>query len=149
MNKIIITTLLLLMVFVLTGNFVYAQNATQKTQTDTTKPVAVPVIYIGNNRLSNMSIDRNVLLANPFLTAKAKDEIKWNVESYQVTFVRKINGNGVEDPPITVNGAEFTGKIKWLIQSAPPETMMEIRDVRIQSSAGTRTIVAPFVVRIK
>ena len=131
----------MLAVFVLTANFGYAQ-------TDTTKLFSEPTIYVGNGILGG-KIDKDTILAYPFLSAISKDGTEWNVVSYRLTLVRQIGGNGVEDPPITVYGAEFTEQIKSLIQAAPSGTMVEFSDVRIKSIAGTGTIVAPLMVRIK
>ena len=139
---------LLLTVFLIIGSLGYAQTAKpttpQKTGTDSTKRIAEPTVFIGKDMLGGKtSIEK--LLSHPYLTATAKDGVEWNVVSYRVTFVR----NGEEDPPITVNGAEFTEQIKHSIQAVSPGTMMEFTNVRIQSSAGTKTLTAPLIVRIR
>ena len=143
---------LLLAVFVLMGGLGYAQNAKpiiqQKTQTDSIKRSAELTISIGDSILGG-KIDRNVLLEHPFLTAKANDGVEWEVVSYLVTFVRQVNGNGVEDPPINVFGAEYTEQIKSLIKSLPSGTIMEFMNIRIESVAGAKMLVAPLIVRIK
>ena len=134
--------ILLLAVFVLTASLGYAQ-------TDTIKRYAEPTVYIGNNLLGGRQ-DKSIILAYPFVSAKANDGVEWSIVSYRVTFVRQVGGNGgVEDPPISVTGAEFTDQIISLIQTAPSGTNVEFTDIRIKSVAGTKTIVVPLMVRIK
>ena len=65
--------ILLLAVFVLTANFGYAQ-------TDTTKLFSEPTIYVGNGILGG-KIDKDTILAYPFLSAISKDGTEWNIVS--------------------------------------------------------------------
>jgi hypothetical protein len=60
------------------------------------------------------------------------------------------NGNNcVEDPPISVTGAQFTEQIISKIKSAPSRTTIEFSEIRIQSSAGTRIQTTVLMVRIQ
>jgi len=143
----------LLAVFVLTASFGFAQKAadsiTIPAKTIVKSAVSDPTIYI-SDIITGGQQNKEALLKNPFLSAKG-GEVEWSIVSYKVTFVRmKGNSNeGVEDPPITVKGAKFTDEIISKIKSAPARTVIEISDIRIQSSAGTRMIPNVLMVRIK
>jgi hypothetical protein len=142
----------LLAAFVLTASFGYAQNTTKQivqTPKDSTisreKPIPAPTIYIGNN-LQGGKVPKEDLLENPFLTITGTE---WNIVSYKVTFVKVINGNGVEDAPIFVKGTYFTDKVISKIKSYPARTVVEFSDIKIQSSAGIKTVATVLMIRIE
>jgi len=112
------------------------------------KTVPEPTVFIGANILGGRQ-PKEVLLANPLITARMSPdfnyELRWQILSYRVTFVR----SGVEDPPISVTGAQFPEQVKQRIQSAPSGTNVEFTEIRISSIAGTRNITTPLIVRIR
>ena len=121
--------------FVLIASWGYAQKDSTATP--------IPTIYVGTNILGG-KVNKDILLAAPLLRVEPPD-LGWSIESYRVVFVR----NGVERPPITVIGAEFTEQIKSLIRTAQSGTVMEISEIRIKSVNGSRRIsMAPFLIRI-
>ena len=132
--------ILLLAVFVLTASFGYAQ-------TDSTKSFSEPTIYVGNKILilEGGEIDKDTLLKYPFMSVKSDDGTEWNI----MTYVVYTTVNGVEGKPIRVNDGKFPDQIISLIRTAPSGTVLEFTDIRIQSVAGTRTIVVPLMVMIK
>ena len=112
------------------------------------KTVPDPTVFIGSN-ITGGRQPKDLLLANPLIAARMSPDFnydfRWQVLSYKVTFVR----NGVEDPPITVTGPQFGNQVTSRIQSASAGTNVEFSDIRIQSIAGTRTINAVLMVRIR
>ena len=112
------------------------------------KTVPEPTVYIGANILGGRQ-PKEILLANPLVTARMSPdfnyELRWSVLSYRILFVR----NGVEDAPINVTGPHFPDQVKSRIQSAASGTNIEFQDIKIQSIAGTRTVTAPLIVRIR
>ena len=112
------------------------------------KSVPEPTIYIGANIQSGRQ-PKELLLGNPLITARMSPdfnyELRWSILSYRVTFVR----NGVEDPPINVTGPHFPDQVKSRIQQASSGTSVEFSDIKIQSIAGTRTVLVPLMVRIR
>ena len=84
---------------------------------------------------------KEILLANPFLSATTP----WEIVSYRVVFVN----NGVESPPINVQGANFPEEVISKIKSAPSGTMLEFLDIIVSSAAGIRNIIPMIMVRIK
>ena len=101
-------------------------------------------VFVGTDILGGENT-REILLANPFLSATKQ----WQIFSYQVTFVRIIGNNGVEDPPIRVLGANFPEEVISKIKSAPSGTMLEFLDIIVSSAAGIRNIIPMIMVRIK
>ena len=112
------------------------------------KSVPPPSVFVGGN-ISAGKQPKDAILANPFVSAKMdvdfNYQLPWTVVSYRVTFVR----NGIEEAPITVNGAQFDGTVKNKIQSAPSGTIVEFSDFKIRSIAGERNITKPIVIRIR
>ena len=150
MKKLNVRLLLIVLVFM--TSYGYAQDVTNpKTQTDSisipAKSSAEPTIHVGNIENSDGRISKEEILKNSFLTAKAlNNAVDWEILSFTVTFVR----NGVEDAPIMVRGNQFPEQIKSRIQSASSGTILEISDIRIQSSiAGRRSIARTIVIRIQ
>ena len=146
--KFKIKLMLPLAAFVFAANFGYAQTE-KSNSTDSvsisTKPISEPYVYIGN-RYTTGSMSKDTLLEQPFLTAKdLTGAAEWTVLFYRVTFVV----NGKEEAPIDVTGSQFSDKVKSRIQSASSGTILEIANIKIQSTAGTRTIVRPIIIRIK
>ena len=144
---------LLLAALVIAGNVGIAQNTGKatippKTQTDSTisrEKYSEPTVYVGDIYLSGKQ-SKDAILETPFLSAKSADGVEWNIVSYQATFVV----NGTEDAPISVTGANFSEEVIAKIQSAKSGTIIEFSDIKVSSStAGTRTIVRPIVVRIQ
>ena len=111
------------------------------------KPVPEPTATIGSGITSGRQ-SKDVLLTNPLIVAQmSKDfnyELRWNVISYKVTFVR----NNVEEAPIQVKGPRFPDNVVSKIRSASAGTQMEISDIKVQSIAGARTL-KTILVRIK
>lgn len=111
------------------------------------KPVPEPTASIGSNITSGRQ-PKDLLLANPLIVARMSPdfnyELRWNVISYKVTFVR----NNVEEAPITVRGGRFPDNVVSKIRSASSGTQMEISEIRVQSIAGARTL-KTILVRIK
>jgi hypothetical protein len=143
---------LLLAIFVLTASFTYAQGVRitpiqSDSTVSSTKPIPEPTIYIGTNILGGEQT-KDALLKNPCITAKGGD-LEWSIISYRVTFVRQINGNGVEESPITITGACFTKEIISKIKSYSSGTVIEFSNIKIQSSAGIRTIPTTLAVRVR
>ena len=118
------------------------------TTTFRVKTVPEPTLFIGSN-FQGGRIPKQSLLANPLVTARMSPDfnyqLQWNVVSYKVTFVR----NGVEEPPITVNGPRFSQQVLNAVQQAPTGTVMEITDVRINSIAGPRSPEKTLSIRIR
>jgi gliding motility-associated protein GldM len=112
------------------------------------KAVPEPTISLGASIVGGKQ-PKEAILANPLIVARMSPdfnyELRWSVLSYKVTFVK----NGVEDPPITVNGPQFTDQIKNRINTAGSGTIIEINEVKIQSIAGTRNIQKTMSVRIR
>jgi hypothetical protein len=152
-------TTLLLAAFVLTASFAYAQCVKiTPIHSDTIvyneKSIPEPTVYIGENLTGGVQT-KELLLENPCVTAKS-GELEWSIVSYRVTFVKIINSKGevsegVEEPPITVMGACFTNEIISKIKSKlyPLGVNIEFSDIKIQNSAGIRTIPTILMVRIK
>ncbi len=111
------------------------------------KPVPEPTATIGANITSGRQ-SKDVLLTNPLIVAQmSKDfnyELRWNVISYTVTFVK----NNVEEAPITVRGPRFPDNVVSKIRSASAGTQMEISNIKVQSIAGARSL-KTILVRIK
>ena len=111
------------------------------------KPVPEPTASIGSNITSGRQ-PKDLLLANPLIVARMSPdfnyELRWNVVSYKVTFVK----NNVEEAPITVSGGRFPDNVVSKIRSASSGTQMEISDIKVQSIAGARTL-KTILVRIK
>ena len=111
------------------------------------KPVPEPTASIGSNITSGRQ-PKDLLLANPLIVARMSPdfnyELRWNVVSYKVTFVR----NNVEEAPITVKGGRFPDNVVSKIRSASSGTQMEISEIKVQSIAGARTL-KTILVRIK
>lgn len=111
------------------------------------KPVPEPTATIGASITSGRQ-SKDVLLTNPLIVAQmSKDfnyELRWNVVSYTVTFVR----NNVEEAPIPVRGPRFPDNVVGKIRSASAGTQMEISNIKVQSIAGARTL-KTILVRIK
>jgi len=142
---------LLLSAFILTTNFVVAQKVTiTPTPSDTTvshtKPVREPTIHIGNS-LTGGRQTKDAILENPCMSVVG-GEVEWSILSYRVTFVRQVNGNGVEDAPITVRGACFTNEVISKIKSYPAGTNVEFSDIKIQSSAGVKIVPTVLMVQL-
>jgi len=132
---------LLLAAFALATSFGYAQT----TDTATITPKHDVNVFVGEN-LNSGKQTKESILEHPYLSAKdPNNEIQWDVVSYLVVFVV----NGREEAPISITGARFSEKVIAKIQSAQSGTIIEFADIRIQSVAGTRTIVRPIVVRIQ
>ena len=112
------------------------------------KAVPEPNVFVGGN-ISAGKQAKDAILANPFVSARMgvdfNYELKWNVLSYKVTFVK----NGVEDAPVSVSGSQFNDQVRSKIQSASSGTIVEFSEIRIQSIAGTRSIQKPIVIRIR
>ena len=112
------------------------------------KMVPEPTVFIGGS-ISTGKQPKDVIMANPFLTAKMSPdfnyELKWQVMSYKVTFVR----NGIEEAPIAVNGGQFNEQVKNKIQSAPSGVIIEFSDIKIQSIAGTVNVQKILSIRIR
>ena len=111
------------------------------------KPVPEPTASIGSNITSGRQ-PKDLLLANPLIVARMSPdfnyELRWNVVSYKVTFVK----NNVEEAPITVKGGRFPDNVVSKIRSASSGTQMEISEIKVQSIAGARTL-KTILVRIK
>ena len=138
----------LLVAFVLTASFGFAQTAdsiTISAKTISKASVPDPMIFIGN--ISGGKVSKETLLENPFLTAKDSkyDEIAWTILSYKVVFVV----NGKEEAPIFVMGTQFSEQLKLRIQSAVSGTIVEFADIKTESIAGTRALQRVFSVRIQ
>jgi gliding motility-associated protein GldM len=112
------------------------------------KRVPEPTIFLGAN-IQGGRQPKDLILANPLVTAQMSSDfnfqLRWNVLSYKVTFVR----NGIEDTPVTVNGPRFPEQIISKIRSAPSGTLIEITDISIRSEAGSRNIQKTLSVRIR
>ena len=112
------------------------------------KAVPEPNVFIGGN-ITGGKQAKDAIMANTFVSARMgvdfNYELKWTVLSYKVTFVK----NGVEDAPITVNGAAFSDQVKSKIQSASSGTIVEFSEIRIQSIAGNRSIPRTLTIRIR
>ena len=140
-------TTLLLAAFVLAASFGCAQNAVQTANDSAVYRVKAntePTIHISNG-ITGGKQDKEILLENPFMSVTGE----WTIVSYKVTFVRVINGNGKEDPPIMVKGARFSDEVISKIQSAPSGTNLEFSDIKIQSKSAIRTIPTVLMVRIQ
>ena len=96
-------------------------------------------ITIGTGTLEGRST-KEALLENPFLSVKSTDGLDWKIVSYQINLVRFVENNWAEDPPIMVEGANFPEKIISQIKSAPSGTRIEVTQIKISSSAGTRWV---------
>ena len=72
-----------------------------------------------------------------------------NRQNIYYTCLIFIIKNGVEDAPITVNGAAFSDQVKSKIQSASSGTIVEFSEIRIQSIAGNRSIPRTLTIRIR
>ncbi len=111
------------------------------------KPVPEPSASIGPNITSGRQ-PKDLLLANPLVVARMSQdfnyELRWNVVSYKVTFVK----NNVEEAPILVHGGRFPDNVVSKIRSASSGTQMEISDIKVQSIAGARTL-KTILIRIK
>ena len=111
------------------------------------KPVPEPSASIGANITSGRQ-SKDVLLANPLIVAKMSPdfnyELRWNVVSYKVTFVK----NNVEEAPIIVKGGRFPDNVVSKIRAASAGTQMEISEIKVQSIAGARTL-KTILVRIR
>lgn len=111
------------------------------------KPVPEPSASIGANITSGRQ-SKDVLLANPLIVAKMSPdfnyELRWNVISYKVTFVK----NNVEEAPIIVRGGRFPDNVVSKIRAASAGTQMEISEIKVQSIAGARTL-KTILVRIR
>jgi len=85
-------------------------------------------------------IQKNELLANPFVSATMGDDfvydLRWTVNSFQVTFIVR----GIEEAPMTSNSRQFTEAIRNKISSSPAGTVVLFSDIRASSAAGTRTL---------
>jgi gliding motility-associated protein GldM len=112
------------------------------------KAVPEPQVFVGGNITAGKQ-PKDAILANPFVSAKMgadfNYQLPWQVVSYKVTFVR----NGVEEAPITVNGAQFGGQVEGKVRNAASGTIIEFSDIVINSIAGRRTILKPIVIRVK
>ena len=112
------------------------------------KAVPEPNVFIGGN-ITGGKQAKDAILANPFISARMgvdfNYELKWTVNSYKVTFVK----NGIEEAPITINGAGFSEQVKSKIQSASSGTIIEFSEIRISSIAGTRPIQKVMSIRIR
>jgi len=112
------------------------------------KAVPEPNVFVGGN-ISAGKQAKDAILANPFVSARMgadfNYQLNWQVLTYRVTFVR----NGVEEAPITVNGAQFNDQVRSKIQNASSGTIVEFSDIRIKSIAGERNIGRPIVIRIR
>ena len=103
------------------------------------KRVPDPVAYLGGS-FKGGRISKGELLANPFILASMGQDfvydLTWAVNSYQVTFIIK----GIEDPPVTCTGRNFTEAIKTKITSSPAGTVVYFSDIRASCVAGSRTL---------
>ena len=143
---------LLSVALVLTASFGYAQEAANpKTQTDSitisTRSIPNPMIYIGDGTNKNVLKPKEVVLEQPYLTAKDPlGTTEWAILSYKVRFVK----DGKEEPPIDVIGSQFTEEMISRIQSAELGTMIEFSNFKVQSDvAGTREVKVPRMIRIR
>ena len=130
-----------LAIFAFAAGFGYAQT----TDSTAITPKYDINVFVGEN-LSTGKQAKESILEHPYISAKdPNNEIQWDVVSYKVVFVV----NGREDAPISVTGARFSEKVIAKIKSAQSGTIIEISDIRIQSIAGTKTIMRPIVIRIQ
>jgi len=85
-------------------------------------------------------IQKNELLANPFLTATMGVDfvydLRWTVNSFTATFIVR----GIEEAPMTSNSRQLTEAIKTKIQNSPAGTVVFFSDIRATSEAGSRTL---------
>ncbi|HOF15658.1 MAG TPA: gliding motility protein GldM [Bacteroidales bacterium] len=102
------------------------------------KGVPNPVAYIGSN-IGSGKIAKNLLTANPFLTAKMENfdfELAWRITSYKVTVVK----NGREVSSATNAGAQFSESLKNTIRASGSGTTFEFTEIRAQSIAGVKNL---------
>lgn len=110
------------------------------------KSVPNPAACIGSG-IDGGSYPRDLLLANPFIVAMTpkdfeyEQELLWNVLSYKICFYN----DGIETAPIIVRGSRLPDNISRVIREASPGTQIEISDIKVQSSAGQRTLPALYV----
>ena len=112
------------------------------------KRVPDPDIFLGSSIQGGRQA-KEAILANPLIVARMPAdfnyELRWDVVSYNVTFVR----NGIEDAPIQVRGARFNEQITGRIRSAQAGTSIEISNIEIRSIAGSRSIKPVMTIRIR
>jgi gliding motility-associated protein GldM len=103
------------------------------------KAVPEPEVFVGGS-FKGGKVPKDVLLANPRVTAiMSRDfnyELKWNVNGYKVTFMK----GGIEDPPMIVNGGQFTDAVIAKIRSSSTNTVVSFSEIRISSIAGSRQL---------
>ena len=104
------------------------------------KRVPNPEACLGGTTFKGGRISKAELLANPFILASMGQDfvydLQWSVNSYQVTFIIK----GIEDPPVTCTGRNFSETIKSKISSSPAGTVVYFSDIRASCVAGSRTL---------
>jgi len=112
------------------------------------KPFPEPEVYVGANIVGGRIV-KEVLLANPLVTARMGPEfnyhLRWNVLSYNVTFVI----NNIVEQPITVEGPHFSEEVKNKIIESPSGAIIVFSDFKIQSIAGYREIQKLIIIRIE
>lgn len=102
------------------------------------KGVPNPVAYIGSN-IGSGKIAKNLLVANPFLTAKMENfdfALAWRITSYKITVVK----NGREVSSNTIAGAQFSESLKNTIRSSGSGTTFEFTEIKAQSIAGVKNL---------
>jgi gliding motility-associated protein GldM len=104
------------------------------------KRVPNPEACLGGTTFKGGRISKAELLANPFVLASMGQDfvydLQWAVNSYQVTFIIR----GIEDPPITCTGRNFSETIKSKISSSPAGTVVYFSDIKASCVAGSRTL---------
>lgn len=111
------------------------------------KRVPDPVAKVGGS-LTGGRVTKSELATNPFITAAmAQDfvyDLRWTIQSYQVTFIVR----GMEEAPMTIQGAAFSEALKTKIRNAAPGTLILFSGIRATSPAGTRQLL-DIVLRVR
>ena len=113
------------------------------------KPIPDPEILISGN-ITEGRHPKVALLANPFVCARIGQDfnltLRWHVLSYSVSFFIM---DGIQEPPITVKGAQFGEEVTNKIIKAPSGTIIAFSDFEIRSVAGYRSIQKLIIIRIE
>jgi gliding motility-associated protein GldM len=103
------------------------------------KKVPDPEAKLGN-KYKGGKVAKADILANPFIFANMGDDfvydLKWTVNSFTVTFIIK----GIEDPPMSCSGNQFSDAVKSKLNSCGSGTVVYFSDIKVSCVAGTRTL---------
>jgi hypothetical protein len=111
------------------------------------KSIPEPAVYIGGN-ITGGQQPKDAILANPFISVRMLSDfnyhLRWQVLCYDVTF----GIDGIVEPTITVEGAQFSEEVINKIKDAPSCTFIEFSEFKIQSIAGYREFQKSIAIRI-